>query len=164
MNNKEKIFNITAVLLMIDQILKILVNHYMTLNKEITIIPKFFSLLYVKNTGAAFSILSNNTTLLIVLSVIFILFLNKYIIKEEKNLNKLSIVSLGMVMGGIFGNLIDRIIHHGVIDYLSFTIFNYDFAIFNFADICITLGVLILIIDIIKDKRNGEENGKHRKI
>lgn len=153
MKNREKIFQITAILLMIDQVLKIMVNHYLPLNKEITLIPNFFSLLYVRNTGAAFSILKNNTLLLIIISVIFILVLDKYIKKEEKNLTKLGIVSLGILMGGIFGNLIDRIIHHAVIDYLSFTIFKYDFPIFNFADICITMGVLILIFDMFKDKK-----------
>lgn len=158
MKNKEKIFEISAVLLMIDQVLKIIVNHYMELNEEIRIIPNFFSLLYVKNTGAAFSILNNNTSLLIILSVVFILVLDRYIKKEQNNFDKLSIISLGMILGGIFGNLIDRIIHHGVIDYLSFIIFKYDFPIFNFADICITLGVLLLIIDMFKNKSLGDKN------
>lgn len=158
MKNREKIFELTAVLLMIDQVLKIIVNQYMKLNSEIRIIPNFFSLLYVKNTGAAFSILNNNTSFLIILSVIFILVLDRYIKKEEKNLNKLSNISLGMILGGIFGNLIDRIIHHGVIDYLSFIILKYDFPIFNFADICITLGVLLLIVDMFKNKSLGDKN------
>lgn len=158
MKNKEKIFEISAVLLMIDQVLKIIVNHNMTINEEIRIIPNFFSLLYVKNTGAAFSILNNNTSFLIILSVVFILVLDRYIKKEEKNFDKLSIISLGMILGGIFGNLIDRIIHHGVIDYLSFIIFKYDFPIFNFADICITIGVLLLIIDMFKNKSLGDKN------
>ena len=48
-------------------------------------------------------------------------------------------------MGGVFGNLIDRIIHHGVIDYLSFTFGSYRFAIFNFADICIVVGTLLYL-------------------
>ena len=57
-------------------------------------------------------------------------------------------------MGGIFGNLLDRIIHHSVIDYLSFNIINYSFPIFNLADIGITVGVVLLLIESIrKDKK-----------
>ena len=52
-------------------------------------------------------------------------------------------------MGGIFGNLIDRIIHHGVIDYLSFEFFNYQFPVFNFADTTISLGIIFLLIKSI---------------
>ena len=58
-------------------------------------------------------------------------------------------------MGGIFGNLMDRIIYHSVIDYLSFNIFNHNFPIFNLADICITVGVVLLIInELIKIKKD----------
>ncbi len=143
--NRLNIYRLTLVLLMIDQIIKIVINHTMKLYQEIKIIPNFFSILYVKNTGAAFSVLENRTILLISISVIFVLLLDKYIQKEQNTLNKIERLSYGMILGGIFGNLIDRIIHRGVIDYLSFTFGKYDFAIFNFADICIVLGTIILI-------------------
>ena len=152
MNNKNKIYYVTCLVLLIDQIIKIMVNNCMTLFDEIKIIPNFFSIYYVKNTGAAFSILEDNTTLLIFITVIFILIIHKFI-KSEKEFTKLSSISLGMVLGGMFGNLIDRIIHHGVIDYLSFDIFGYGFPVFNFADIGITVGVSLMILDIILEKK-----------
>ena len=152
MNNKGKIYYVTCLVLVIDQIIKIIVNNCMTLFEEIKIIPKFFSIYYDNNTGAALSILEDNTTLLIFITVIFILIIHKYI-KSEKNFTKLSSISLGMVLGGMFGNLIDRIIHQGVIDYLSFNIFGYSFPIFNFADIGITVGVSLMILDMILEKR-----------
>ena len=155
MNNKGKIYYITCLVLLIDQIIKIIVNNCMSLFDEIKLIPSFFSIYYVKNTGAAFSILENNTTLLIFITVIFILIIHKYI-KSEKNFTKLSSISLGMVLGGMFGNLIDRIIHHGVIDYLSFEIFGYSFPIFNFADIGITLGVALMVLEMVLEKRKKE--------
>ena len=124
----------------------------MTLYDEIKIIPNFFSIYYVKNTGAAFSILENNTTFLIFLTVIFILIIHKYI-KNETNITKLSSISFGLILGGMFGNLIDRIIHAGVIDYLSFEFFSYGFPIFNIADIGITLGVSIMLIEMLLEKK-----------
>ena len=79
MNNKGKIYYITCLVLLIDQIIKIIVNNCMSLFDEIKLIPNFFSIYYVKNTGAAFSILEDNTTLLIFITVIFILIIHKYI-------------------------------------------------------------------------------------
>lgn len=153
MNKKEDIYKITSVVLMLDQFIKIIIMKNMELNTKITLIPNFFSLFYVKNTGAAFSIFKNNTLFLIILSVIIVVILDRYI-KKEKEFTKLSIFSLGIIMGGIFGNLLDRIIHHSVIDYLSFNIINYSFPIFNLADIGITVGVVLLLIESIrKDKK-----------
>ena len=147
MKNKNKIYIITLVLIIIDQLIKIIIKSNMKLYQEIKIIKNFFSIMYLKNTGAAFSILENKTILLILFSVCFILIIGKFIKKESDNINKIELISLGMILGGVFGNLIDRIIYKGVIDYLSFKIINYNFPVFNLADICITIGAFILIVD-----------------
>ena len=157
MNKREDIYKITSIILMLDQFIKILINKSMNLYDQIKIIPNFFSLFYVKNTGAAFSILEDNTILLTVISVIFIVIIDR-LIKKEKKFSKLQTISLGMIMGGIFGNLIDRIIHHAVIDYLSFKIINYEFPVFNLADIGITVGVMLLIISMFLER--GEYDRK----
>ena len=151
MTKKEDIYKITCIVLMVDQIIKIIINNSLELYQVIKVIPNFFSIVFVKNTGAAFSILENNTLFLIIISVIVVIILDKYI-KKEEHFTTLSIISLGLILGGVFGNLIDRIIHHGVIDYLSFSIFSYDFPIFNLADIAITTGVFIMLINILLDK------------
>ncbi len=153
MKNRQQIYNVVAIVFIIDQIIKIIIKHTMNLYQEISIIPNFFSLCYVKNTGAAFSILEDATLLLIAISVIFIILIDKSIKKEEQNLSKLSIISLGMIIGGIFGNLIDRILYRSVIDYISFSFGKYHFPIFNIADIGITVGVVLLIIDMIRRKK-----------
>lgn len=156
MMNRQKIYKIACIVLLIDQILKIIVRNSINLFQEIKIIKNFFYLTHLENTGAAFSVLENSTIFLIIISVLFILFLDKYIRKEEKNFNKLDIISFGLIMGGIYGNLIDRIIHQGVIDYLSFIIFKYDFPVFNFADICIVVGACLIIIDTLFIKKNNQ--------
>ena len=157
--NKEKAYSVAAIVIIIDQIIKFVISNKMSLEQEIEVIPKFFSLYYVKNTGAAFSILQNQRVLLIIVSLVFLYFLDRCI-EREKDLNKLSIISLGFIIGGIIGNLIDRLIQDGVIDYLSFQFGKYLFPIFNIADSFIIVGIVLLIIGIIKE----EKEHKLRKI
>lgn len=157
MKNKQKIYCIFSIILLLDQLIKIIVQKNMNLYDEIKIIPSFFSIYYVENTGAAFSILKDATILLIIISVVFIILINNQIKKEEQNLNTLSIISLGLVLGGIFGNLIDRILHHSVIDYLSFSFGKYAFPVFNLADMGITMGLCLLIWDLWQNRRTKNE-------
>ncbi|MBR3210772.1 MAG: signal peptidase II [Bacilli bacterium] len=153
MKNKQKIYGIFSVVLLLDQLIKILVRKNMELYEEIKIIPRFFSIYYVENTGAAFSILKDATIGLIVISVVFIVLINREIKKEEQNLNTLSIFSLGIILGGIFGNLVDRVLYHHVIDYLSFTLGSYSFPVFNLADMGITIGLGLLLFDAWKRRK-----------
>lgn len=145
-----EVYKVVSIILIADQISKLLISTKMILNQEIVLIPKVFSILYVKNTGAAFSILQNSSTLLTIINVVFIVILH-LLIKKEKNLTKLNCIFLGLIMGGMFGNLLDRIIHHGVIDFIYIKIIN--FPVFNIADIGITLGVVLLLISSIIDKK-----------
>ena len=151
MNSRENIYKITSIILMLDQFIKIIINRYISLGSSVPVIPNFFSIMNLKNTGAAFSILEDSTVLLVIISVIVIVLLDRSIKKISK-FEVLEEISLGLIMGGIFGNLIDRIIHHGVIDYLSFKIFGYSFPVFNLADMAIVIGVGLYLIEIIKDK------------
>ena len=148
MDKKKFIYSISFVVLLLDQLIKIIVMNNMSLHQEIAIIPNFFSLYYITNTGAAFSILGNQTLLLIIISA-FILILIKEYIKREKDFTKISILSLGMIIGGTLGNLFDRILHKSVIDYLAFDIFTYSFPVFNLADIAITVGAGLLLLSYI---------------
>ncbi|MBQ3298183.1 MAG: signal peptidase II [Bacilli bacterium] len=152
MNSRENIYKITSIILMLDQFIKIIINRYISLGSSVPVIPNFFSIMNLKNTGAAFSILEDSTVLLVIISVIVIVLLDRSIKKISK-FEVLEEISLGLIMGGIFGNLIDRIIHHGVIDYLSFKIFGYSFPVFNLADMAIVIGVGLYLIEIIKDKQ-----------
>ena len=127
----------------------------MDINTSIKVIPNFFSIFYVRNKGAAFSILEDNTFILIIIGVLFMVGLNRYI-KRENLSTKLSIISLGLILGGIYGNLLDRIIRGAVVDYLSFLIIHYEFPVFNLADICITVGIGLFILDSFINKHKEE--------
>lgn len=147
MKNRKKIYVVAVIILLLDQLTKLIIQRSMNLYQEIKLIPNFFSLCYVKNTGAAFSILEDATLLLILISIIFVLIIDKYIKKENETFHVLTMIAFGMIIGGIFGNLLDRILYRSVIDFLSFQFGNYFFPIFNIADIGITIGTLLLLVD-----------------
>ena len=152
----KKISIISILVLLIDRVLKIIVSTFLPLNKKVSIISNFFSLTYCKNKGAAFSILNNNVLLLIIISIVFIYYLYNMVKKEELNNKKCLIYAL--LFGGIFGNLFDRIFLGYVIDYMDFKISNYNFAIFNFADMCIVIGAILFIF--LKDDKNEKDSSR----
>ena len=139
---------ISIFILLIDQVTKALASIYLTLNKNLDIITNFFSLTLTNNYGAAFGIFKYSNTLLIIATLIILIILYKYMHSFKKNMrNK---IAFGFILGGVFGNLIDRIIKGYVIDFLDFKIFNYDYPVFNVADIAIVIGVILLGYAIIR--------------
>jgi signal peptidase II len=123
-----------------------IVSSNMNLYESIKIFNNF-NITYVQNNGAAFSILSGNVFLLIIISFIILYLIYMYVLKDQKN-EFLSI----LLIGGIISNLVDRIIRGYVIDFIDIKIFNYNFPVFNIADICIVIGTIFLIIKILKEK------------
>ena len=126
------------------------------LKQDIEIIPNFFYLTLAKNDGAAFSSFSGQRLLLIIISIAVVLILVKIIKKEE--LTKLKIVAFAMLLGGVIGNLFDRLIYGYVIDFLSFFPFGYAFPIFNLADTFIVIGVFLYIIASIGGKKHANNS------
>lgn len=142
----------SLILVCLDQIIKHIVELNMKLNSSINIINGFFDLTYVRNNGAAFSILENNRILLITVTIIALIGIFIYL--KTKKINKLEIVTYSILIGGIIGNLIDRLLYGYVIDYLDFKIFNYNFPIFNLADTLIVIGAFLLIITMLVGEKN----------
>ena len=146
-----KIYLISILVLLIDQITKVIVMNNMNVGQEIKILKNFFSLIYLTNTGAAFSIFENQRLFIIIISL-FCTALIVSLMQKEKNMTKLKILSFGILIGGMFSNLIDRVFYKHVVDFISFTFFTYKFPIFNIADIGITTGVFIyLLINLKKE-------------
>ena len=136
----RKLFIFGIIFLLIDQITKGLVNIYMDVNESIKIFD-FLSLTYVHNIGAAFSMLEGARWLFIILGIIALNIIYIFFIKD-KNLSNFEIITYALLLSGIIGNLIDRILYGYVIDFIDFTIF--DFAIFNLADSFIVISVILL--------------------
>lgn len=151
----KKITIIGISCIIIDQVFKKIIIDNMVLNTSFEIIPNFLNITYVQNFGSAWSIFSGNRLFLIAITIFALFILYKYFIDNQK-LSRLEIISYGILMGGIFGNLIDRIIYGYVIDYIDFIIFGYDFPVFNFADMCIVISVGLIIINMIIGDENNE--------
>ena len=147
LKNREQVYSVACVLLMFDQLIKLLVRSRMSLMEEIEVIPNFFSIYYIENSGGAFSLFSGATIVLIVLSMLVLAFIHYYVVTDEK-MTKWRTFGLGIVIGGIVGNLIDRIVLGYVRDFIDFIIFGYNFPIFNVADMAITIGMALVILEI----------------
>ena len=148
---------LTILVILVDFFSKYIVSKLMTVNETINLIDNFFRITYVKNTGAAFSIFSNNTILVIIISIVVIGFLLFYIYKNKGN-NKLENVSYAFILGGAIGNLIDRLVYGYVIDFLDFEILSYDAPIFNLADTFIVIGVILFLINTLRSRYDGNSS------
>ncbi|MDD6734717.1 MAG: signal peptidase II [Clostridiales bacterium] len=146
-----------AFIVFIDQIAKLLVINNLSDTDSVHVIPGLFDFVYVKNTGAAFSILSDSTLLLGVISVLFCIGVAGYwyIKKPQHNLLK---ISMTLLLAGAFGNAIDRLFRGYVVDFIQ-TVF-IRFPVFNVADIAITFGAMLLIIYLLFFDGKEEKDGK----
>jgi signal peptidase II len=146
-------------ILVLDQLTKMIVDRTMSLHESIPIIDGFFSLTYVRNTGAAFGIFSGSheafrLPFLILVSLLalgFVVVMLKRLRDDETGL----ITALSLIIGGAIGNLVDRVLYGEVIDFLDFYWSHYHWPAFNVADSCITIGVLITFYYLIRAK--GED-------
>ncbi len=146
--NKTKIYLFGLIILGVDVITKILVQTF--LKEEFVIIKNFFSFKYSQNTGAAFGILEGKQSFLLMITAAVLLILSK-LIKDEKCLDRLSFWSYALLIGGILGNFIDRLINSYVVDFISFKLFGYRMPIFNLADTFIVVAVFLIIIEFVRD-------------
>ncbi|MBP3635828.1 MAG: signal peptidase II [Bacilli bacterium] len=155
----KKVTIISLIVFLLDRIIKIIITNNFTLNVRNKIISGFFYITNCHNEGAAFSLFSGNIMFLVFITLI-ILFLIYKAIKKDKGMNLITCLSYGILLGGILGNLYDRVFLGYVIDYLDFIIFDFDFAIFNVADMCIVIGVIMLMLFEGSDKSGGKNISK----
>ena len=144
---------ISIILVLLDQGIKYFIDKNVLF---LEVIPNIFNIHKVYNYGVAFSFLENRRYLVLLISIILIFFL--FNLRKDLPKTRKYDILFGVIYGGIFGNLIDRVIHGYVIDYLEVFIFKYGFPIFNLADICITLGILLVVLNMM-----GEQNDRRRK-
>jgi lipoprotein signal peptidase len=145
-------FLIAAGIIALDQWTKHLVVNNMERGDSIPLIADVFHLTSHRNMGAAFGILQNQRWLFIVITIAVVVGIVYSLIRLGKKQPRASL-ALSMVLGGAIGNFIDRATTGQVVDFLDFTLIN--FPIFNVADMAITIGVGILLLDVFLEGRKS---------
>ena len=138
---------IIVVLIGIDQLTKVLAFRHLEEGVTIKAIPHLFKFTLVRNNGAAFSLLEGKQWLFYIITILALGGFG-YLMKDC-DFEKLPIytVCLCLIISGTLGNFIDRVIFGSVRDFVTFDFM--EFAIFNFADMCLTVGVILFIIDFL---------------
>ena len=143
---RKYLFGVSLIILLTDQLSKIWANEYLSKGIPTDFIPNMLRFRLVNNTGAAFSILSNSTILLAILSLVVSLFLTFWIMNFRPT-NIIMGTAFAILLGGCLGNGIDRWRLGYVIDFIEIVPFS--FPIFNIADISINIAVILLLIDTL---------------
>ena len=130
---------IALVTALLDQGSKMLVQNVMALHESVPVIPGFFHITYILNRGAAFGILENQRWLFLLMAVV--LFLLYGIFRKKLPPHRAVQAGTGMLLGGTFGNALDRFFYGAVVDFFDFRVW----PVFNIADIGIVVGVCLLL-------------------
>lgn len=135
-------------ILVADQVTKLMADRIMMEGQNYEIIDGFFYFTYVHNKGMAWSLLEGRRWLFLLTTPLVLCGLIYFftVTKKHEILTRFGIV---LVVGGALGNFIDRAIFGYVRDFIHFYIFNYDFPVFNIADIAVCLGIGLIILEII---------------
>jgi signal peptidase II len=158
---------IALVVVALDQLTKWLIVRNMTEGQSITVIENLFYITSHRNQGAAWGILQGQMWFFYIITIGVIIGIVYYLEKHAKG-HKLFSMSLALLLGGAIGNFIDRLFRKEVVDFLNTYIFQYDFPIFNIADAALTIGVGLLIINMLLEERREKKekmygnNGTYR--
>lgn len=139
---------IILILTICDQLLKSWVASSIVLGGSKQLIPGIIELTNLRNSGAAWSIFEGQQTFFTIITIVAIIVIGYFIWQYRKNISML--IGLSLIMAGTIGNFIDRLRQGYVVDMFETTFIN--FPIFNIADMCLTIGVIWLIICILKEK------------
>ncbi|TRM06900.1 lipoprotein signal peptidase [Staphylococcus hominis] len=146
---------VAIVTLIIDQITKKVITATMNIGDSYEVIPHFLNITSHRNNGAAWGILSGKMGFFYIITLIILVVLIIFYIKETKY-NVFMQVAISLLFAGALGNFIDRVFNGEVVDFIDTNIFGYDFPIFNIADSSLTIGVIFVIIALIKDATKKE--------
>jgi signal peptidase II len=151
----KKFIGIALGIVALDQLTKWLVVRGMELHQQIPVLGSFFSLYSHRNRGAAFGILQNQRVFFVIVTIGIVIALLVYLQKTVAERKVWLSVALSLVLGGALGNFIDRALFGEVVDFihLYFSFAHYDFPNFNVADSAICIGVTMLLLDALFDRR-----------
>ena len=152
MSNRVQVI-VAGVVVLVDQIVKAMVRSRLTLHESVPVIPGFFDLTRVHNTGAAYGFLDGvdfpyKTALLACVATAALVALGVYAVSLDRG-QRLTRVGLTLVIGGAIGNLIDRVSAGYVLDFVDLYAGTWHFWAFNVADSAITIGVVLMILELL---------------
>jgi signal peptidase II len=155
---------ISLAIVLLDQFAKLLVVRSMRLGQNLPIVPGFFDLTFVLNPGAAFSLFATmpewvRNPFFILISVAAAVLIVAYRSRYVRE-NRLASVSLALILGGAIGNLIDRLRYGVVVDFLDAHIYQYHWPIFNVADSAISVGVTLLLLEMLLEWRREKRGSR----
>ncbi|MGX7091634.1 signal peptidase II [Hutsoniella sourekii] len=141
---------ITSIIcILMDQALKYWTVQVIPLHSHLQAWPGVFDWYYLQNTGASWGMLANQTGGLIIVSVLIIGLICYHLWKKSQDLQPISFLAYGLIVGGASGNLIDRLLHGYVIDMIRLSFI--DFPVFNLADSFVCLGAVLLLLIVVLD-------------
>ena len=152
---KSKWLILALLVLVADQITKLLVLHNVT---QPIVITSFFSIVFAGNTGAAFSFLANASGwqmwlfggIALIISIVLIIWLFR--LPRHKIWLP---TALMLILGGALGNVLDRVMHGFVVDFLLFHIDQWSWPAFNLADTAIVIGAIMLVLEVLFNKKQA---------
>lgn len=167
MSKKYKMLLVIVIgLVSLDQATKLYIDSHMALHQSIEVVKNFFQITYIRNSGAAFGIMSGVKSPWLTLFFLFISLIVTgmilfYYHKTPED-QRLALISFSLILSGATGNFIDRIFHGEVIDFLYFHWYEHYWPAFNVADSCITVGVSLLLWDTFFSKALLKTKGHSR--
>ena len=149
-NNKFNLalFFLFLILVILDQVTKALVINFFNLYDSVALLP-MINLTFVVNYGFAFGLLNNPSLNQILVSLVILAIIIYFLYLLIKTQDKIFQLTLTLILAGALGNFIDRIFRGFVIDFIDIYIGKYHWPAFNIADSCITVGFVILMINIL---------------
>ena len=163
-NKYVLLFFVSGVLIVMDQYTKLMVSLHIPLNYSVKVVEGFFNFTHIRNSGVAFGLFASQQSeykalMFIAISTIAIIAI-LVIFHQTPKEKKMVQTGLILIFSGAIGNLIDRILHGEVIDFVDFFINRHHFPAFNIADSCITVGVIMMVIDLFFGEAGPDSSAK----
>ncbi len=154
-------FLIAILVIVIDRVSKWLVAANITLHDSISVLPGFFRLTHVQNSGAAFGLFAESSSewkvaILILFSILALAVVSALLWKNSHSMTTTG-VGLSLILGGAVGNLWDRLLTGHVVDFFDFYLGSYHWPAFNIADSAIVIGALLLVAEILFARSPAEQ-------
>ena len=151
------LFALSALVILLDRVTKVWIDHHLSMGQTITVIPHVFRISHVLNFGAAFSMFAESASPLAVRNALigFSLVAGIIVLSMLWRMGRVAspaTIGLALILGGAIGNLYDRIHFHYVVDFLEVTIVRYHWPDFNVADSCISIGAVLLLLELLWPK------------